>query len=82
MPDFDSPWKEVRRVTALFDPRVTREGLSVTPLGHRTHLKAKAGGENSLFGKAGYAGTARSVGRSRPGWYGESWIASIPVSTL
>ncbi len=80
--DLDSPWKEVRRVTALFDPRATREGLSVRPLGHRTYLKAKARGERSLFGKAGYPGTARRVRQSRPGWYGESCIASTPVSTL
>lgn len=39
--DYDSPWKEVRRVTAMFDPRETREGLSVRPLGHRTYLEAK-----------------------------------------
>ena len=32
----DSPWKEVRRVTAMLDPCVTREGLSVKSLGHRT----------------------------------------------
>ena len=27
--------------------------MSVRPLGHRTYLKAKAGGENSMFGKVG-----------------------------
>ena len=27
-------------------------------LGHRTHLKAKAGGESSMFGKAGCSETA------------------------
>jgi hypothetical protein len=44
----------VRRVAAWFDSRVTREGLSVIPLGHRTHLKPKGVGESSMFGKAGY----------------------------
>lgn len=39
--EWDGPWKEVRRVTAMFDPRETREGLSVRPLGHRTNLEAK-----------------------------------------
>ena len=31
----------VRRVAAEFDPRATRDGMSVIPMGHRTHLKAK-----------------------------------------
>jgi len=35
------------------DPRATREGLSVIPLGHRTYLDAKAKGESSMFGKSG-----------------------------
>src|SRR5262245_63475227 len=47
----------VRRVAAWFDPRVTREGLSMTPLGRRTYLKAKAGGESSMSETAGCAGT-------------------------
>jgi hypothetical protein len=35
------------------DPRVTRERLNVTPLGHRTYLDAKAKGENRMSEKAG-----------------------------
>jgi hypothetical protein len=30
-----------------------RYGSDVIPMGHRTYLKAKAGGDNSMFGKAG-----------------------------
>jgi len=41
------------------DPRETRDGLSVIPVGHRTYLKAKAGGESSMFGKAGCSETAK-----------------------
>ena len=48
----------MRRVTMSFDPRETREELSVILLGHRTYLKAKVGGESSMFGKAGCGETA------------------------
>jgi hypothetical protein len=48
----------VRRVTALLDPRGTRERLSVIPLGHPTYLKGKPGGENSMSGKPGCPETA------------------------
>src|SRR5262249_16853435 len=34
------------------DPRATREGSSVRPLGCRTYLDAKAKGETSMFEKA------------------------------
>jgi hypothetical protein len=37
----------------VIDPRETREGLSVIPLGHRTYLKGKPGGESNMFGKPG-----------------------------
>src|SRR5262245_60211597 len=43
----------------VIDPHATWEGLSVRPLGHRTYLKAKAGGESSMFGKAGCREAAR-----------------------
>ena len=33
------------------DPRVTRERLSVIPLGRLTYLKGKPGGDNSMSGK-------------------------------
>jgi hypothetical protein len=46
----------------VVDPRIMREKWSVILLGHRTYLKAKAGGENSMFGKAGNTETA-SVSR-------------------
>ena len=55
---YDPSSKWVRRVTARNDPRVTREGLSVIPLGHQTYLAAKAKGENSMSGKAEYGETA------------------------
>ncbi|HKB35616.1 MAG TPA: hypothetical protein VKD72_04125 [Gemmataceae bacterium] len=61
----------VRRVAASFDPRVTREGLSMPPLGHRAYLKAKAGGENSLSEKARCAGTRPGARSPRPGRQGE-----------
>src|SRR5215469_2096384 len=35
----------------LNDPHVTWEGLSVTPLDHRTYLATKVQGEISMFGK-------------------------------
>jgi hypothetical protein len=44
----------VRRVTTLYDPCVTQEGLSAMPLGHRTYLKGKPGGESSMFETAEY----------------------------
>ena len=50
---------EVRRVATWIDPRETREELSAMLLGHPTYLKAKAGGENSMSGKAGYHETAK-----------------------
>jgi hypothetical protein len=59
----------------VVDPRVTREGLSVIPLGYRPHLKAKAGGEKSMVGKAGQDGTRSVLCRSRPGRHGESYTA-------
>jgi hypothetical protein len=46
-------WHEVRRVTAREDHRNMRYGSDVIPVGHRTYLKAKVGGDNSMFGKAG-----------------------------
>jgi hypothetical protein len=48
----------VRRVATLFDPCVTREGLSVIPLGRRTNLNGKPGGESSMFETAGDGETA------------------------
>jgi hypothetical protein len=47
----------------------------VKPLGHPTHLEAKAKGESSLSGKAGHDETHQIVCRSRPGWQGEGRIA-------
>jgi len=35
----------------VVDPRVTRERLSVIPLGRLTYLKGKPGGDNSMSGK-------------------------------
>jgi hypothetical protein len=50
------------------DPRVTREGLSAIPLGHRTYLAAKAKGESSMFEKAGHRETVyRCAGRDPDG---------------
>ena len=36
------------------------------PLGHRTYLKAKAGGENSMSGKAGNRETINRLARRDP----------------
>jgi hypothetical protein len=52
-------WHEVRRVTAREDHRNMRYGSDVVPMGHRTYLKAKAGGDNSMFGKAGRTETVK-----------------------
>jgi len=43
----------------------------VIPLGHRTNLKAKAGGESSMFGKAGHEGTYtnRAPVETRMAWW-------------
>jgi hypothetical protein len=38
----------------------------VIPLGHRTYLKAKAGGENSRSGKAGSRETINRLARRDP----------------
>jgi len=38
----------------VIDPRATREGLSVIPLGRLTYLKGKPGGDNSMSGKPRY----------------------------
>ena len=48
------------------DPRATRERLSVIPLDHQTHLKAKARGENSMSGKARVGETAYPPVRRGP----------------
>ena len=48
------------------DPRVTREGLSVIPLGHRTYLDAKTKGDNSMSGKAGCTETIKVSARRDP----------------
>jgi len=50
----------------LNDPRATREGLSVIPLGHQTYLAAKAKGEISMSGKP------RTRGSSLGGWLGKT----------
>jgi DNA-binding XRE family transcriptional regulator len=61
-------WHEVRRVTAREDHRNMRYGLDVRPMGHRTYLKAKARGDNSMFGKAGRTETVEvRAGRSPDG---------------
>jgi hypothetical protein len=38
----------------------------VIPLGHRTYLAAKAKGESSMFGKAGYSETTKLYARRGP----------------
>jgi hypothetical protein len=40
--------------------------LNVIPLGHRTYLKAKARGENSMFGKAGSCETTKQLAGRGP----------------
>jgi len=51
----------------------------VKPLGHRTHLKAKARGESSMFGKAGHEGTYtnRAPVEARMAW----WKAELPETS-
>jgi hypothetical protein len=48
------------------DPRGTREGLSVIPLGRRTYPDAKAKGESSMFEKAGRPKTIKGHARRGP----------------
>ena len=48
------------------DPRETREGLNVIPLGHRTHLETKVKGESSMFGKARNREVIKRLARRDP----------------
>src|SRR5262249_9248 len=56
----------------LNDPRATREGSSVKPLGRRTYLEAKAEGENSMSGKAGRGETTKPHARRGPDSMGKA----------
>ena len=48
------------------DPSLREEGLSMIPLGHPTHLAAKANGESSMLGKPGYAEIVKACVRQDP----------------
>ena len=50
----------------MLDPRETRDGLSVRPLGHHIYLAAKAKGDTSMCGKARCSETTKRYARRDP----------------
>src|SRR5262249_25061375 len=77
----------VRRVTASFDPRATREEVSMRLLGHRTYQGGHATHRRKPTEpepvRKGRVRRSRFVScRSRPGRHGEGGRAGTPVSNL
>ena len=59
-----------------------KERAREKPLGHQTHLKAKAGGENSMFGKAGRSETVKLRAGRGPDGMAKPVLVESQASTL